>query len=36
MMRCGLLSCGWLQGDVRSGNVVDCEMPCHVMRCEGV
>ena len=25
--------CGWLWGDVRWGNVVSCEMSCHVMWC---
>ena len=38
MMSCGWLrgemkKCGWLWGDVRWGNVVGCEMSCHVMWC---
>ena len=28
---CGMMSCGWFRGDVRTGNVVSHEMSCYVM-----
>ena len=31
----GMMSCGWFQGDVRTGNVVGCGMSCYdVLRCD--
>ena len=32
-MCCGMMSCGWFRGDVRTGNVVGCQMSCYVMLC---
>ena len=33
-MCCGMMSCDWFPGDMRTGNVVGHEMSCYAMSCE--